>query len=64
MTDAFDTMFPRRAPMTADDARANIAAMNAATSAQAMRRLMQIAIGPLGNLTADARAVYAAALDA
>jgi len=26
MTDAFDTMFPRRAPMTADDARAVYAA--------------------------------------
>ena len=62
MPDAFDTMFPRRAPMTADAARANIDAMKSDTSKKAMRRLLQVAIGPLGNLTDDARAIYAAAL--
>jgi len=64
MTDAFDTMFPRGAQMTADEARANIAAMHADTSKKAMRRLLQVAVGPLGNLTDDARAIYAAELAA
>jgi len=64
MTDAFDTMFPRRAPMTADEARANVATMRADTSKKAMRRLLQVAVGPLGNLTEDARAIYTAALTA
>ena len=64
MTDAFDTMFPRRAPMTGADAMANLAEMRVDTSKKAMRRLLQVAIGPLGNLTDDARAVYTAELDA
>jgi len=64
MNDAFDTMFPRRAPMTADEARNNVAAMQADTNPKAMRRVLQLALGPIGNLTDDARAIYAAALAA
>ena len=62
MTDAFDTMYPRRAPLSAADACANIAAMRSDTSKKAMRRLLQVALGPAGNLTDEARAIYAAEL--
>ena len=52
----------RKLPMTADDARANISAMRAETPANAMRRLITIALGPLGNLSDEARAIYQEAL--
>lgn len=54
----------RKPPMTANEARANIAAMRAETSRNAMRRLIQIALGPLGNLSPEAQAVYREALEA
>lgn len=48
----------RKAPMTADEARANIAEMRANTKPAAMRRLIAIALGPLGNLSEEAKEVY------
>lgn len=52
----------RRQPMTADEARENVATMRRETEPRAMRRLLTVALGPLGNITDEARAVYAAAL--
>jgi len=63
MTDAFDTMFPRRPPMTAGEARAVVAEMQAQTRPAAAVRLLMLAIGPAGNLTDEARNVYCAELD-
>ena len=57
-------MTTRRPPMTADEARANVAAMLRETSRPARRRLFELALGPLGNLSDEARAVYAAAFRA
>jgi len=51
-----------RNPMTASEARENVAAMLKETPANARKRLLQIALGPLGNLSDEARAVYQAAL--
>ena len=51
-----------RNQMTADQARQNVAEMNSKTPANARKRLLQIALGPLGNLSDEARAVYQAAL--
>lgn len=51
-----------REPMTAQEARDNIAAMLKETPAPAMQRLIRVALGPLGNLSEEARAVYRAAL--
>ena len=51
----------RKHPMTADEARENIAAMRAETPANAMRKLIQIALGPLGNLSDEAKAIYSEA---
>ena len=53
----------RKAPMTADEARENVAAMMAETKPAARRRLLSLALGPLGNLSDEARAVYLAALE-
>ncbi len=53
-----------RTPMTADQARRNVAEMTSKTPANARKRLLQIALGPLGNLSDEARAVYQAALTA
>jgi len=53
-----------RKPMTATAARDNIAAMMRDTPATARKRLLQVALGPLGNLSAEARAVYQQALKA
>ena len=50
--------------MTADEARQNVAEMISKTPANARKRLLQVALGPLGNLTDEARAVYQAALNA
>ena len=49
-------------PMTADQARRNVAEMISKTPAIARKRLLQIALGPLGNLSDEARAVYQTAL--
>lgn len=53
----------RKAPMTADEARENVAAMLAETKPAPMRRLLSLALGPLGNLSDEARSVYQAALE-
>lgn len=52
----------RKPPMTADEARENIAAMRAETPVNAMRRLIKLALGPLGNLSDEAKAIYREAL--
>lgn len=49
-------------PMTASEARENVAAMFRETPANARNRLLQVALGPLGNLSDEARAVYQDAL--
>ena len=54
----------RKPPMTAEEARENVSAMMAETEPAARRRLMKLALGPLGNLSDDAKAVYRAALAA
>ena len=61
--DAFDKMFPRRAPMTEEQARKVLAEMMRDTAPPARKRLMQIAI-QIGNMTDEAKAVYRAALAA
>ena len=52
----------RKPPMTADEARENISEMRAETPASAMRKLVKMALGPLGNLSEEAKAVYREAL--
>lgn len=52
----------RRPPMTADEARESVAAMRRDTEPRAMRRLLTVALGPFGNLTDEARIIYAVAL--
>ena len=61
--DAFDKMFPRRAPMTEEQARKVLAEMMRDTAPPARKRLMQTAL-KIGNLTDEAKAVYRAALAA
>ena len=51
-----------RNPMTRAEAEQNIAAMLAKTPRNAMRALLRHALGPIGNLSDDAREVYRAAL--
>lgn len=51
-----------KAPMTATEARENIDAMDAETPIPAMRRLLTLALGPIGNLSPAAREIYAAKL--
>lgn len=51
-------MQQRKAPMTADEARENVAAMERETPKPAQRRLLQAALGGFGNLTEEAREVY------
>ena len=53
-----------RRPMTATEARDNVAAMMRDTPANARKRLLQVALGPLGNLSTEARTVYQEALKA
>jgi hypothetical protein len=50
--------------MTATEARDNVAAMMRDAPANARKRLLQVALGPLGNLSDEARAVYEEALKA
>ena len=52
----------RKTPMTAIEASENIAAMKSNTKPAAMKRLIQIALGPLGNLSEEAKEVYRSAL--
>lgn len=49
----------RKSPMTPAEARANIAAMEAETPRPAMKRLLQLALSPIGNLSPEARTIYA-----
>ena len=53
-----------RKPMTATEARDNLAAMMRDTPVNARKRLLQVALGPLGNLSNEARTVYQEALKA
>lgn len=53
-----------RKPMTATEARDNVVAMMRVTPTNARKRLLQVALGPLGNLSDEARAVYEEALKA
>jgi len=52
----------RKPPMTAEEARDNVSEMYAHTDQRAAVRLMRMALGPIGNLTDEARDVYRAAL--
>ena len=54
----------RKPPMTAQEARDNIAAMRKDTPRPAMLRLIKLALGPMGNLSPAARAIYQEALNA
>jgi hypothetical protein len=63
MTNAFEQMFPRRAPMTADAAREVISEMMRDTPDPARKRLIQVAL-KIGNLTEEAKTVYREALNA
>lgn len=53
----------RRPPMSAEEARENIAEMRLHTNPRAMRRLLTLALGPLGNLSDEARTIYQAEID-
>lgn len=63
MADAFDTMFPRRPAMEATEANAVVAEMRGKTNKRSAVRMLQLALGPAGNLSDEARAIYAAELD-
>lgn len=52
----------QRTAMTETEARENIAAMEAETPRAAMRHLLNLALGPHGNLSEEARTIYAAKL--
>lgn len=52
----------RDKPMTADEARKNISIMKSETPPAAMRRLIEVAVGPLGRLSDEARVIYLTAL--
>ena len=58
----FDAQEERKQPMTAAEASQNVAEMFRHSPVAARRRLLQIALGPLGNLSEAARAIYADAL--
>jgi hypothetical protein len=51
----------RKPPMTKQEAIKIIAIMRKETPANAMRKIIEIALGPHGNLSDEARAVYQAA---
>lgn len=63
MTDTFDQMFPRRAPMGEHEAREVIAEMMRDTPTDARERLIKTAL-KIGNLSEGAKAVYRAAIAA
>lgn len=48
-----------KAPMTAQEARDNVAEMIRNTSKRARAAMLRLALGPLGNLSEEARKVYA-----
>jgi hypothetical protein len=49
-------------PMTANEAREIIAEMRVRTKPDAMRRVIELALGPVGNLSEEAKVVYREAL--
>ena len=49
-------------PMTKSEAIENVAAMKADTPKNAMKRLLTMALGPIGNLSDEATVVYQDAL--
>lgn len=63
MTDAFDTMFPRKPPMTAAEAHEIVAEMQRVTSKRARIYTWKTAI-QIANMTDAAKDVYRAALRA
>jgi hypothetical protein len=56
-------MRQRPAPMTAETAREVVAELQRKASRRAQIALLGHALGPLGNLSDDARAIYRAKLD-
>ena len=61
MTAAFDSVFPRKPAMTADEAKSIVAEMMAETPRPAMIKLIKLAL-KAGNLTDEAKSVYRSAL--
>lgn len=53
----------RKPPMTEAEARENIAAMMVETQPAARNKLIRLALGPLGNLSDEAKSVYLEALE-
>ena len=51
-----------RPPMTAAEAREIVAELKRRTSVQSQKKMLHHALGPIGNLSDDARAIYAARL--
>ncbi len=51
-----------RTPMTRDQAVDNVDTMKAETPLDAQKKLLEMALGGLGNLSPEARDVYAARL--
>ncbi len=52
----------RKELMTADEAQENIAMMQEHTQPAAMRRLVELALGPHGNLSEGAKTIYRSVL--
>ena len=52
-----------KTPMTKNEAIANIKAMRAETPKNAMKKILQMAIGGFGNLSDEARKVYTEELE-
>lgn len=53
----------RKEPMTATEAHDNILSMRQETPRSAMVKLINMALGPLGNLTDEAKSIYRAERD-
>lgn len=51
-----------RPPMTAAEAQEIVAEMKRRTSVKSQKQMLRHALGPIGNLSDDARAIYAARL--
>lgn len=49
--------------MTEAEALENVATMRRHTRKDAFKRLLEVAVGPMGNLSPEARAVYRRELD-
>jgi hypothetical protein len=55
----FNELRKRRAPMTGAEAHDNIETMKNVTAICAQIKLLQMALGKFGNLTDEAREIYA-----